>query len=220
MTDGFDQMKQFARYIDQSLKLLTEVAESRHFDALRSDSDEDLFSHVSRSIDEQQTVVTKLEKQITDIEELADLMKNARSAIEELKRFGILCDLPIAMAPPDERRQIAFTHPEQKKASSRSPLPAKQPPLPTRASDVRYREIDITEYRSLPSIVPLLVKFDEMNKHYLSLVESGKLRFTSDELGEHVPLSNSRLNALTRALISLQRLAVIEDNSVTYYHLL
>jgi hypothetical protein len=223
MTDGFAQMRQFAHYIDQNFTALTEIAEGKRFNALRAGMD-DLFSHVSRSIDEQQAEVRELEKQITEIEELGGLMNNARSAIEELKRLGILCDLPIPMAHPKERRQSAFAQFEQWKAPVRSSPPLRQSPqppkIPTSASEVQYREIGIAEYRSLPSIVPLLVKFDEMNKHYLSLSESARLRFTSDELVELVPLSNSRVNALTRALISLQRLAVAEDGSVTYYCLL
>jgi hypothetical protein len=212
-------MRQFAKYIDQNLMLLTKLTENGTLDAPEADADEDLFANLGRSIGDQQAELTKMEKQMIEIEELGDLMKNARSAIDELKRFGILCDLPIAIAACDDRRP--FPSFEPKKVSARSPLPVRQPPkIPTKASEVQYREIEVAEYRSLPSIVPLLVKFEEMNKYYHSLVESGKLRFNSEELADLVPLSNSRLNAFTRALVSLQRLAAVEDSCVTYYHLL
>jgi hypothetical protein len=219
MSDGFEQMKQFARYIDQNIKVLTEIAESGRYGALQPDTDDDLIADVGRSIDQQQSEINKMTRQIGEIEELGTLIKNARSAIDELKRYGILCDLPISIAPTDDRKAAAVV-PERKRTPVASPVVQQPRKIPTTASEIEFREIDFAEYRSLPSIVPLLVKFEEMNKHYCNLVETGQMKFSGDELAQQVPLSNSRLNAFTRALISLERLAAVEEKSGTFYHLL
>jgi hypothetical protein len=219
MTDGFEQMRQFARYIDQNVKLLTEISERGRDGSLQADADDDLVVNVGRSIDQQQSEVNKMSKHLDEIEELGILIKNARSAIDELKRYGILCDLPISIAQPDDRKGAGVV-PEKKRTPVASPVVQRPRKIPTTAAEIEFREIHISEYRSMPSIVPLLVKFEDMNKYYCSLVETGQMKFSGDELAEKVPLSNSRLNAFTRALISLERLAAVDENSVTFYHLL
>jgi hypothetical protein len=213
--EGFDHLRQFARFIDSSLQQLSEAVQTGQFDAIQQDPDEDLLLNVAHSIDQHQSDLHKVAKQIDDLDDLANLIKNTRSAIDELKRYGILCDLPMTT---DERRV-----PEQRRTPVSSPAVERKGlsprHLPMDSSEVTYREIDNSEYQSLPSIVPLLVKFEDMNKHYYTLVESGKVKFTLDELSDLIPLSNSRLNAFSRALISLGRVVSHQDGSVTIYHL-
>jgi hypothetical protein len=172
------------------------------------------MADIGRDIEQQQSEIDKITREIGEIDELGTLIKNARSAIDELKRYGILCDLPISLTATDDRKAVAVV-PERKRTPVNSPRK-----IPTTASEITFRQIDCEEYRSLPSIVPLLVKFEEMNKHYCHLVETGQMKFSGDELAQQVPLSNSRLNAFTHALISLERLAAVEAKSGTFYHLL
>ena len=76
------------------------------------------------------------------------------------------------------------------------------------------------EYQTLPTIVPLLVKLDDMNKHYKNLMDSGSFVVTSENFSAIVPLSSSRLNAFTRALVQLNRMIIVEDGGTATYKLL
>ena len=209
------QMRQFARYVDQTTAYLLDIVNSGRYDALRQGCDEDLLKNISESIDQQKDEVQKMFSQLKEVESLSNLMNDTRSALDELKRYGVFCEMPVALGHlGEERKQVI----EFRKSPTRSPPDVA---VPRRAPVQRaFRPIEKAEYDSLPTLVSLLVKLEDMNKHYSNLFESGKEKFTTEEVAEIVPLSTSRLSAFIRALTSLGRIDAQEDGSTTLYLLL
>jgi hypothetical protein len=209
--DEVSPLKQLARYIDSKLSELADIAETGQYESPEPNEDEDLLLSIRQGIELHRADVQAVKIQVDHLEDLTALIRDTKSAIDELKRYGALCGLPLFA---EDRRSI-----ERKRSPASSPsVPRAVTPtkLPLTTGDVTFREITEAEYRTLPSIVPLLVKHEDMNKHYCTLIESGMVKFSPDDLSETIPLSNSRLNAFTRALVSLGRLLSCDDD---FYHL-
>ena len=209
------QMRQFARYVDQTMACLLDIVNSGRYDALRDGCDEDLLKNIGESIDQQRDEVQKMSLQLKEVESLSSLMNDTRSALDELKRYGVFCEMPVSLAHPGDDRKAAA---EFRKSPSRSP--EMQITRRVVTSQRSIRPIEKSEYDSLPTLVSLLVKLEDMNRHYTTLFESGKERFTTEEVAELVPLSTSRLGAFIRALTSLGRIDAHEEGSNTFYILL
>lgn len=210
-------MRQFARYVDDTMSCLLNIVETARYDALRQACDEDIISVINDSLDEQRDALQKMTDQMDEIDGLGDLIKSTRSAIEELKRYGLLCQMPLP--PMEDRREkppaqaAIFT--ERARSPALSPRMAPDMSIGRRSVTSTpksgFRTITKDEYDTLPQLVVLLVKLEELNKNYQAMMETGKTRFNSSELPDIVMLSPSRMKAFLAALVSLNRISNVDD---------
>lgn len=237
----YEEMKNYARYIDAGMKTLNECARTSNFQMISSNEDEKLMNDINDSISSIKNEIDKLSFQANRLNGLNNFVSSTAYSIQELKRLGISLGLQFGM-------QIQNDFPAQHLLEYNAPSNFQQQPqqqteirndtaknIPTQlntnpppnyydyASKPMFRQITNEEYQTLPPIVPLLVKLEDMNKHYQNLmdnVNNETFTISSDDLTEIIQLSSSRINAFIRALVSLNRMKTIEEAEGTTYKML
>ena len=218
LENEYENLKNMARYIDSGTKTISDCVKTKDYSALSSGEDDKLISDIKDGIDIFKKEVNDIMKQLSGLNGISSLMSQAANEIFELKKYGALLGLQFNSSP--QMTDNAFSEPQGTKSSPPRSFDISSLSQKNQFSDPIYREINEDEYQTLPTIVPLLVKIDDMNKHYKNLIESGSFIITAENFSEIVPLSSSRLNAFTRALVQLNRMIVVEDNGSTTYKLL
>ncbi|OHT15209.1 hypothetical protein TRFO_42666 [Tritrichomonas foetus] len=221
----YENLKNLARYIDAGTKTISDCIVNRNYDSLVSNEDDKLISDINEGINIFTKETEEISTQISRLDNLNSLLSRAQNEISELKRYGAILGLQFAttdFAQQDTNNaNTSFNGENRNKINQNDNFVAMQTNTPLyHSSDPVYRPIAEDEYQTLPAIVPLLVRLDDMNKHYQHLMNTGALRFTSEQFAEIVQLSSSRINAFVRALVQLNRMAIIEERGSTSYQML
>lgn len=237
----YEKMKNYAQYIDAGMKTLNECARTSNFQLLSSNEDEKLMSDINGSINSMKEEIDNIFSQASRLNGLNDFISRTVYSIQEIKRVGNSLGLQFQYTnqneyPPQNNLDYNVstnlqTQPQQPNDFRKDPInnipnasnPNIQPRYYEYGSKPIFREITDEEYKKLPAIVPLLVKLDDMNKHYQNLINNmnnDTFIISSDDFSEIIQLSSSRMNAFIRALISLKRMTTIEDVDDTKYKML
>ena len=215
--ETFNQLNEVAVYIDEGIKHLQDVTESDQWMSVKT-KECDLINTLNQSISEHFQEISKLTVQVNSLAELNSTVENAKYALNELKKYGILCGLPFSMS---QQKPIIDNSQQNASSIKQSQVEEKHiTPIPKQSLGPVFKEITLEEFQTLPSIIPLLIKIEDMNKYYQNLFQYNNTKISANELSEIVPLTSSRLNAFTRALTSLNRVQSFEDDGITFYTLL
>lgn len=233
----YDDMKKYGSYIDSGIKTLSECVRMKNFRLIISNEDEKLIKDMNDSVNSMKDEITNLYSQAMQLDNLNDLLTKTANDIQTLKKVGNMLGVPLKssiqteyLAQADKtfdelERQGDDAYPDTKSEIDQFPtsIPYKMSKNNVTTEKPTFREIIDDEYQTLPPIVPLLIRIDDMNKHYRNLIESlnsDTFLISADDFIDIIQLSSSRMNAFIRALVTLNRMVIIEDQNGTKYKML
>lgn len=243
--DYYEEMKKYARYIDAGMKTLNECARTSNYQLISPNEDEKLMNDINDSIISIKKETDKLSFQANKLNGLNDFVSTTSYTIQELKRIGNSLGMFFRSSNQNEfsvktgieyNMQSNFQQQQQQQLQQQDfrnePLLNMQAPTNPNLQAPKlydyspmpiFREITNDEYQTLPPVVPLLVKLEDMNRHYqklMSSINNEAFTVSSEEMSEIIQLSSSRINAFIRALVSLNRMKAIEGAETTMYKML
>lgn len=237
----YEEMKNYARYIDAGMKTLKECARTSNFQIISSNEDEKLMNDINDSIISIKNEVDKLTFQANKLNGLNNFVSSTAYTIQELKRIGNSLGMFFRSSNQNEFSQPVLDYNKQsnfQQQQQQQQLELRNEPLANMPAQLNpnmqakhydyssvptFREITSEEYSKLPPVVPLLVKLEDMNKHYQNLmnnINTETFAITFEDMSDIIQLSSSRINAFIRALVSLNRMKTIEEANLTVYKML
>lgn len=207
-------MREQARYIDEGIVHLSEIASSRHFGGIRFDDNIDFLEYIDERINSESKEIEKIAKNVEKLSNLSVQIKEIEKAMDEIKRYGVFCGMPLGGTSNVDKKIENFDKSPSIKTPLKSPIIEKSIIAKTKIAE--YTEVDSNEYESLPNIIRLLVKIEDLNKHYKTLFNMYNQKFTMNDVSNVIPLAGSRLEALMKALASLKRVDNNEERTFIF----
>ena len=209
MNNNLNQLLEQGKYIDQGISYLMDLLDKKKPLMTNSNENFDIIQNIEIEINNNKNQLKIINEKVNNLSNFSLKIKETQKKIEEIKKFGLFLGLPFSQ--DFNKLLLTPTKKSEKliKSNNNSPILIKNFPS--------FVEITNLEYDSLTHLIRLLVKFEDLNKHYKTLFDSLQNNFTMEDVSSLIPVAGSRLDALIKALISLKRINLIEENSIKVY---